>query len=370
MSVDGGINRLADAVSQLASADDFNLIPNQYVARSLLQKALRRGDSHYAERAALSLSNLGNSLWRALVVCAFEDFGPSSPETLTLTVAGCASKYRRSHIGGDALVARAIIQELCRRPRDRRVDELYVLGDSSTTPPDHGIAAEICRRLQFDTANAPTEAPVCRRLQFDLSLIDQVAQLRSKSERPVPGRSFTTVRAKEADEFLIGARENGLISANELATCLQARRTSQCLLPVVYPLAKSTTAQLGDAASSQCCTPPEVRLIGDIPGYAFDGFTREGQHVLGLLPDAHPPLRALLQQLPSHRARMIALRAMLFAVEGGVCTEEVCDPAYEELKALAMKQWIGVPEDMMSDALAIMRDAIPTLNDLRGEAVP
>jgi hypothetical protein len=67
---------------------------------------------------------------------------------------------------------------------------------------------------------------------------------------------------------------------------------------------------------------------------------------------------------------MIALRAMLFAVEGGVCTEEVCDPAYEELKALAMKQWIGVPEDMMSDALAIMRDAIPALNDLRGEALP
>ena len=47
-----------------------------YVASSLLQKAIRRGDASLAERAALTLHRLrGQGIWRRFLVIAFEDVG-------------------------------------------------------------------------------------------------------------------------------------------------------------------------------------------------------------------------------------------------------------------------------------------------------
>jgi hypothetical protein len=50
-----------------------------WVASSLLQKAIRRGDADLAERAAITLHRLrGRSIWRRFLVIAFEDIGVAS----------------------------------------------------------------------------------------------------------------------------------------------------------------------------------------------------------------------------------------------------------------------------------------------------
>jgi hypothetical protein len=63
-----------------------------WVASSLLQKAIRRGDVDLAERAAFTLSRYrGQGIWRRLVVIAFEDVGVGSVDALLQTVKSLAS---------------------------------------------------------------------------------------------------------------------------------------------------------------------------------------------------------------------------------------------------------------------------------------
>jgi hypothetical protein len=72
-----------------------------WVASSLLQKAIRRGDVDLAERAAFTLSRYrGRGIWRRLVAIAFEDVGVGSVEALIQSTMACASADWRSLLGG------------------------------------------------------------------------------------------------------------------------------------------------------------------------------------------------------------------------------------------------------------------------------
>src|SRR4051812_30098702 len=79
---------------------------DRWVANSLLQKAIRRGEVEIAQRAALSfLKERGSALWRRLVIIAFEDIGIGLPEAVVKTVvAGTDVRWRRQ-IGDDPLIA-------------------------------------------------------------------------------------------------------------------------------------------------------------------------------------------------------------------------------------------------------------------------
>ncbi len=58
---------------------------------------------------------------------------------------------------------------------------------------------------------------------------------------------------------------------------------------------------------------------------------------------------------------MDALTNLLFVVEGGVCTTELSDPLYLELKTHSLGCWAGLPGPALAEGLAIMTDAIPAL---------
>ena len=61
---------------------------DKWVANSLLQKSIRRGEVEVAEKAALTfLEHGGSAIWRRLLIIAFEDLGAASPEVVAMTVA-------------------------------------------------------------------------------------------------------------------------------------------------------------------------------------------------------------------------------------------------------------------------------------------
>lgn len=335
---------LAAAIATLPERLDHRPIANPYVARSLLQKALRRADPVQAERAVISMIAAGTPPWRALAICAFEDFGASSLEALQITVTACTSKSIRLRMGSEQAVGRAVVHSLAHRPRDRRIDELYM-------------------------ASAFSLSGNCRRLQFYSDLVEHTAVVRADTERPVPGCSFKSVIAAHADAHLKKFHDEGQIGPIELAMCVQGRKTSQCLLPVIYPLAKEALARAGHSTRLKSNATPEVRIVGGIPGYAFDGFTREGRDALTHLLHQNSDLRSLLSVLDTKRAQLNALRALLFAVEGGVCTQEVSSSDYVALKSFALAGWSSLPSNTLPEALATVRKAIPMLNDIREKVV-
>src|SRR3972149_7435199 len=72
-----------------------------WIANSLMQKAIRRGDVELAQRAALSFHALrGSAIWRRLMIIAFEDVGIGSCEAVVATGAACAGPaFRQSTCG-------------------------------------------------------------------------------------------------------------------------------------------------------------------------------------------------------------------------------------------------------------------------------
>lgn len=247
-------------------------------------------------------------------------------------------------MGGEETLARAVAHRLVQRPRDRRADELYMASG-------FGVSVN------------------CRRLQLHSDLIECAELIRTDAERPVPGRSFKSVIAARADAYLKNSHDEGQIGPSELAMCIQARKTSQCLLPVIYPLAKEALVRAGHTTQLKSNATPEVRIIGGILGYAFDGHTREGREALANLGSTDERIREVVKRFSSNKARSNALTALLFAVEGGLCTEEVSDPAYEQLKTAALVGWSGIPHDTIADAVTTMREAVPMLNDIREEII-
>ena len=82
-------------LADLVSEDNFEpprLHPHDispWLAMSLMQKAIRRGDIPYALRSAATLlESSPERLWRRLCVTAFEDIGVADTETVSLVMAG------------------------------------------------------------------------------------------------------------------------------------------------------------------------------------------------------------------------------------------------------------------------------------------
>jgi hypothetical protein len=73
-----------------------------WVASSLLQKAIRRGEIDLAERAAFTLSrHRGQGIWRRLIAIAFEDVSVGSVDALIQTTTACMSADWRFGVGGE-----------------------------------------------------------------------------------------------------------------------------------------------------------------------------------------------------------------------------------------------------------------------------
>ena len=344
---------LTDAIDALPRpSKTYPDIGDPHVARSALQKALRRGDVGRAEQAARSILEDPQRLWKGLAVTVFEDFGSTPVDVRGQVVTACASKKVRSDLGGDYLVARALIHQLCEQPRDRRVDEAYMFA---------GVLEKV--------SLIPREL---RRLSPELrELLEGAGELIRRCERPVPRRSFKTVLARECDAFLVEMYELGCIDEEELVLCIQGRKTTQCLLPVLYTLTRRVSSRQASFLlthnHTRCVSRDSYRNTYDVPLYALDGYTLVGKQALELLFWATPRLQGLLKSLKSRSAKMNALAALLFVVEGGVCTEEVSDPLYDELKHVSRGRWSELPAEMIPEALDAMLEAIPHLNQLRQE---
>ena len=113
-----------------------------WVASSLLQKAMRRGDIDLAERAAFTLFRYrGQGIWRRLIVIAFEDVGVGSVYALLQTTRACMSADWRLTVGGDELALRIVVRLLAGAPKDRSADHLICAAH------DHPIFEEDRRKL-------------------------------------------------------------------------------------------------------------------------------------------------------------------------------------------------------------------------------
>jgi hypothetical protein len=160
---------------------------------------------------------------------------------------------------------------------------------------------------------------------------------------------------------------DGLMGEGLLGVCLQGRRTSSCLLPVLLPLMITAVTSKGDSDKIERPELPPVRDIDGIPGWALDGCTRLGRSALVELHNQHRHLASLWDRTVPMRDRINGLQSLLFDVEGGMASEFLTSPLLEELKNSSTGCLSGLTGSALSEGLAMVRDAIPLLNAIRAE---
>jgi hypothetical protein len=119
-------HNLFQSVGKFSEEQEYlPLDSDKYIAMSLMQKAIRRGQFNFAFSSALTLLNLNDrAFWRRMCIIVFEDIGIANLDLVGRITIAAGDKRLRQKLGGDRLVAATLISEMCNSEKDRSTDDL------------------------------------------------------------------------------------------------------------------------------------------------------------------------------------------------------------------------------------------------------
>jgi hypothetical protein len=330
-----------------------------WVASSLLQKAVRRGDVDLAERAAFTLSRYrGQGIWRRLILIAFEDVGVGSPDALIQTTTACTSADWRSGVGGDELSLRLVVRLLAEAPKDRSPDHLICAAH------DHPTLEEDSREVGA------------------MSLVQRIALI-AETTSTLPRRAIAAWYSSGVEwgkerrvgrgdlRALMGAFcDLGVPSELVSATHSAAMRTREPIA-VMTPLLWLASEKAGGHHVVDCPIPP-VTMIGEVPAYALDKHTALGKAAIHRFARECTAVRdALAAHVPEYRANDAACMAAFYADAIPVVRRFDWDGS-TELERLGTENdmlKVGVQPEGVLPVLEVVRDNLEQLNAIRAEVI-
>ncbi|MEW6090057.1 MAG: hypothetical protein AB1647_03920 [Pseudomonadota bacterium] len=299
---------------------------------------MRRKEAGYAFAAASALLDCNpRKLWKEIAAIALKDFALADFPLFGNIIAAASSKSWRDKTGGDWHIASHLLLGLLKTPCDRRLRKLQ-------------FAARHCHADTHETLG---------------SVIVEAAKIISRCERRVPYSALVAISANECDNALEEMGVHHALDESLIEVCKQARRTTQSVLPVLLPLAMTASSLYGETQSRIKRKAPETRDIGGLPSYVFDASTHIGHRSLSIWMKEAPDIGRMIAAIPSMQSQATLRDEALFAVEGGVCVDEVSDAFYRELSIASKKGREDAPNALVMELRAAMRSAVPLLNDIR-----
>lgn len=262
---------------------------DSFVARSVLQKAIRRGLFDIAISAAVTLLEAdGSVLWRRLLVTALEDIGIGSPHVL-FQLAAASTMTQRRQIADDRTIAIAIVRQMCCAEKCQAANDLFNLAHNGS-PFDRG---------RFDAGdNDLTELE---------NLYDAAKHLLSNLPISAPiGQQTDFIRS-----FFSG------LAPVQLDAYVWAYQRSR------VPLALTTLAlhqpyyEQSEAMGADTSPPPTFEWISGIPSFALDQYTRAGKAAIRQYVARSSKWQFFARKAKIARADQVAAAGeLLFRVEG------------------------------------------------------
>src|SRR5262245_59588389 len=115
--------RIASDIDLHRDAEIAPLNIDPWIAISLLQKSIRRGEASTAQRAARTHIELrGSAIFRRFMVIAAEDIGVGSSDAVGMSVAASTDAGYRKQCGGDLPVALSLARLMASAPKSRSVE--------------------------------------------------------------------------------------------------------------------------------------------------------------------------------------------------------------------------------------------------------
>jgi len=323
-----------------------------WLASSLLQKAIRRGEIELAEQAATALLRLrGSPTWRRFIVIAIEDVGIAALEVLSEVVSICSDRQYRGRLRGDEEAARYLARKLACAPKDRSADLLM-------SAIRHHLSLETTRKEV--AALLPHE-----RLAW---VEDPSKSLYEKSAAawPANGVRYT------ANELGLSLSLFGNLGAPQelietVAGAESRTREPFCaLLPLLW-----LTASRGLSNKTACSLPP-TRTVGGVPLWTLDFHTRAGRAAIQRFLRENELVRQALRGSVAHNRYTEASYLAAFYTDAASCTLCLDWSLSTEIEQLGMEAdfaHAGVPPERVGPLLSLFKSQINHLNDIREEVL-
>ena len=349
--------QLVQAVAQFDPPPFYPINASPWVAMALLQKAIRRGRKQCALRAAATLLRQSPERpWRRIGCIAYEDVGVGDLDTVAMVTTALAGKRFRASLGDEWKVASFLVCRLARARKCRGADDLLMLAEGH--PAFAQARADLASRSTDDLIRIVTGSdplPI-RALALWYALgTNRRPSSQLRPRRGDPAASFDGLGNAGISEGVVEIAREGF------------KKTSEVLAPFVALLHPQWLAQ-NDATTEDDALPPET-MIGDLPGWALDIYTREGRAALAaFISGTTETARWVRAHIPP-RQRVAFLGGIVFRVEGQCCRRRVHWPTGDQLRRLVDLECNGPYCLDATKVLDPMRADIPALNRVRAEVL-
>ncbi len=321
------------------------------VTSSLLQKAIRRGETELAASAArLYNQQRGHAVWLRLLTIAFEDVGIGDPDLVVEAATYSLGRKVRKVWGEDDQLAGAFADRLAKAPKDRSADHLYC---AAVRHPDWKIAREVLE-------DGPMETAMEIALDPDQVLMHRaIAALRVCGPLDQPSRHLPLL--------LSGLEQQGAPSDLMTATEIAARRLQHPFVVMTALAAAVRAADGGEAVVQEVDLPPYPDLQG-APLYAWDKHTHMGRKAIRRLVGAQTSLRhQLLKHLPP-RAVIPVTGMAVFHTESALTSRPLVWSHTKALEAAGCQADLmkaGAGASAVGPVLTLINQNLPALNQIR-----
>jgi hypothetical protein len=313
--------QVRDAIAEFQPPYCHPLSISPWVAMSLLQKAIRRGRKDLALRAAATLLHGSpERLWRRLGCIAFEDVGVADLDTIAVVTAALAGKRCREELGGEWRTASYTVSRMADALKCRATDDLLLAVENHPNFEDARLAFAFRRTDDLIRISTGTDPLPTRALAAWYAI--------GTDRRPSRGLSS---RQGEAEGVFNALRQTQIPAAVVEIAREGFRKTGEMLCPFVALLWPLRQDQTGTIENDEL---PAETMIGDVPGWTYDVYSREGRAVLANFIEGQTQTARWVRDHISPRQRVVFLGGIVFRLEGGCVRKRLRWKTGDELRRM------------------------------------
>jgi hypothetical protein len=323
-----------------------------WLAMSLLQKSIRRGDAEFAQRAAATLATIApDKLWRRAGAAAYEEVGIADLSAVALVTAALVGKRFRSTVGGEWKVASYVVDVMVRANKCRAADDLLLVAD-------HHLSFKRAREALAEKSTAE----LIRIALGDAELpVRAIATWYAVGVRPRQSANLANRRG-EPRAFFDAICEAGLPHTVCEAAQEGFRRVPEPLCPFVAMLSAIMPRKPFELTSDVLL--PDTMVRG-VPSWAYDTYVREGRVALNAFLSGNSATAEWVRQNIPPSRRVNFLGTVVFRIEGGQIKNRVRWDISSNLRRTVDIECHGPHCADGTNILNLMRNDICALNTER-----
>ena len=345
---------LAGRLSATPEPQPLDISP--WIAQSLLQKSIRRGEAGLALRASASLlRDDPDKLWRRLSVIAYEDIGLGSLDLIMPTLIATSGKVVRRAFHGEWPVASAIVEGMATARKDRSADNAYMVAAIHFQYSGDRLSLTF-RPIPELMRIATGDGDIITRSIATIYAVgtDRCRTPGMRVRKGDPRYVFHAMREAGFPFTVVDLSERGSTQFREPLPALMS------LMSSVVP-GHST----GWRPTERDDDIPPTTMIGEVPGWSLDWYTRPGRATIRAFLRHDTPTSRWLKANVAPRDRAEALGGLVFRVEGGLLRRRLQWEAGSYLRRTMETEAVGFGITDASDVLDLLRNDLPLLNEER-----